>query len=308
MKIAVIGAGGFVGDRVARRLAADPGVDRLVLLDRAFQAPPAGPRIVSMTGDFADPGVRAPVIDGADAVIVLAAVLGGAAESDPALARRVNIDATLDLFEDLRRRNPGTRVVFASTIAAFSAPMPNPVTDALRPAPTMIYGAHKVMVEVALTQYSARGWLDGVSLRPAGITARDGADAALKSAFMSRLFWCVKRGEDITLPVAEDSSAWMSSVDAVARNFIHAATLPALGTERAVTLPALTVRFGDLVRALHRQFPHSSARVRFAPDPDTIAMFGSYPRLETAAADRLGFVRDADLAALVRHSFPEESP
>ena len=121
MKIAVIGAGGFVGDRVARRLAADPGVDRLVLLDRAFQAPPAGPRIVSMTGDFADPGVRAPVIDGADAVIVLAAVLGGAAESDPALARRVNIDAAFAPFEDLRRRNPGTRVTRPSS--GFSAPI-----------------------------------------------------------------------------------------------------------------------------------------------------------------------------------------
>ena len=46
-------------------------------------------------------------LDGADKVILLAAILGGAAEADYALARRVNVDATLGLFEFLRERAPG---------------------------------------------------------------------------------------------------------------------------------------------------------------------------------------------------------
>jgi nucleoside-diphosphate-sugar epimerase len=246
--------------------------------------------------------VRARVCDGVDAVIHLAAILGGAAEGDPALARRVNLDATLDLFDHLRAQNPATRVVFASTIAVYGKPLPDPVTDATPTAPAMLYGAQKLMIEVALSHLARRGWLDGISLRPAGVMARDGADAGLKSAFMSRLFWCLARGEDITLPVGYDSRTWLTSVDAVAANFLHAALVADLGPERALTLPALSLTFGELVAALRRRFPDSPSRITLAPDPAIVALFGRYPRLDTAGADSLGFVRDADADALVRAS------
>lgn len=296
MRLAIIGAGGFVGRRVAA-LAAAQGLE-LVLNDLG-----ALPQIVGATtvpGSFADPEVRARVCDGADAVIHLAAILGGAAETNPALARRINVDATLDLFDHLRAQNPGTRMVFASTIAVFGKPMPDPVTDATPTAPSMLYGAQKLMIEVALSHLARRGWLDGISLRPSGVMARDGADAGLKSAFMSRLFWCVARGEDIALPVDPDSRTWLTSIDTVAGNFLHAARAPDLGPDRALTLPALSLTFGELVAALRRRFPASPSRITFAPDPATIALFGSYPRLETAGADALGFQRDADADALVR--------
>ncbi|MBL6426530.1 MAG: SDR family oxidoreductase [Maritimibacter sp.] len=299
MKIAVIGAGGFVGQRIARRLASDPDIERIAMVDRVDMPAPDGKPVTTHVGDFADPAVRDAALDGADAVILLAAILGGAAEADYALARAVNVDATLGLFEHLRDTRPDTRMVFASTIAVYAKPLPDPVTDATPFAPTMIYGAQKLMMEVALSNFAARGWLDGVSLRPSGVMARDGADAGLKTAFMSRLFWCVKRGEDITLPVAEDSRTWLTSVDNVAANFVHGAKLTDIGTDRAFTLPALSLTFGELVAALKSRFPDSPSTVTFAPDPEVVALFGSYPRLETATADRLGFTRDADAAALV---------
>ena len=158
-------------------------------------------------------------------------------------------------------------------------------------------------MEVALSNYAARGQLDGVSLRPAGVMARDGADAALKSAFMSRLFWSVKRGEDVTLPVAPESRAWMSSIETVARNFIHAAKLPEIGPNRAFTLPALSPTFGDVVDALRRRFPASRSKIAFAPDPDVVALFGAYPRLETATASGSGATRTSTLWSRTR--FPD---
>jgi nucleoside-diphosphate-sugar epimerase len=302
MKVVVIGAGGFVGARVAARLAEDPSIDALSLLDLAAFLHPDDRRVTAIIGDFADPAVRKAALDGADAIILLAAILGGAAEADYPLARRVNVDATLDLFEHLRARAPRTRVVFASTIAVYSKPTPDPVTDATPLGPTMVYGAQKLMMEVALSNFAARGWLDGVSLRPSGVMARDSADAALKSAFMSRLFWRVRRGEDITLPVAPESRTWMTSIETVSRNFIHAAKLREIGPNRAFTLPALSLTFGELVEALKRRFPASPSKIAFAPDPGIIALFGGYPRLETAAADRLGFERDADADALVENA------
>jgi len=133
--------------------------------------------------------------------------------------------------------------------------------------------------------------------------ARDGADAALKSAFMSRLFYCVQRGEDIVLPVAEDSRTWLASVENVAQNFIHAAMLPELGLSRAFTLPALALRYGELVEALRRRFPESSSTITFDPDPETVALFGAAPQLITQTADGLGFTRDVDADALVAAAF-----
>ncbi len=302
MKVAVVGAGGFVGARVSRLLAKDPTVAALSLLDQMPFTPPAHANVTAVVGDFADPAIRDVALEGSDIVILLAAILGGSAESNYPRARRVNVDATLSLFEHLRACAPKTRLVFASTIAVFSKPLPDPVTDYTPLGPTMVYGAQKLMMEVALSNFARRGWLDGISLRPSGVMARDGSDAALQTAFMSRLFWSVKRGEDITLPVAPESRTWMTSIEIVARNFVHAAMLPELGPTRALTLPALSLTFGELVDALRRRFPESPSKIAFEPNAEIVSLFGGYPGLETATADALGFQRDASVDALVANA------
>ena len=67
-------------------------------------------------------------------------------------------------------------------------------------------------------------------------------------------------------------------------------------------LPALSLRYGDLVAALRRAYPDSPSRIRFDPDPEIVSLFGSYPELETETADQLGFLRDADADALVANA------
>ncbi|HWU61370.1 MAG TPA: NAD-dependent epimerase/dehydratase family protein [Ensifer sp.] len=305
MKSVIVGAGGFVGSRLADIMRTEvEGLDELVLLDHVPPQSSSDPRVKVLAGDFADPALMDDAFAGADSVILLAAILGGAAEANYALARKVNVDATLTLFEKLRDLNPKTRVVFASTIAVYGKPMPEVVTDETPAAPSMIYGAQKLMMEVALSNFATRGWLDGLSLRPSGVMARDGADARLKSAFMSRVFYSVMRGEDIVLPVHPHSRTWLASVDAVARNFLHGALLPTdrLGKTRAFTLPALTLSFEELVAALYRRFPGSRSKVTYEPEADLVALFGSYPALRTDAADSLGFIRDRDADDLVAKS------
>jgi nucleoside-diphosphate-sugar epimerase len=131
--------------------------------------------------------------------------------------------------------------------------------------------------------------------------ARDGA---LKTAFMSHLFWRLKCGEDVALPVEPESRTWLTSIETVARNFIHAAMLREVGPSRALTLPALSLTFQELVEALKRRCPASLSKISFAGNPELATLFGSHPRLETTIADRLGFTRDADPDALVRNALP----
>ena len=299
MRVTVTGAGGFLGQRVAQVLATDARVSALRLVDHA--ALPGLPGAERLTGDLADPALRARAIAGTDAVIHLAAIPGGAAEADPALAHTVNLDATMALIASLQVR--GVRFVFASTVAVLGDDLPRMVTDDTQPAPRLIYGAQKAMVETWLATLARRGDLDGVALRPAGIVARDGTDAGLKTAFLSRVFHALRRGEDITLPVSPDGATWLASIDTVARNFVHAALMPDPGPRRVLTLPALTVRFDALVEALRAEFPDSPSRVIYEPDPAIMAAFGRHPPLHTPAAEALGFVRDADARALVRAAF-----
>jgi nucleoside-diphosphate-sugar epimerase len=296
MRICVTGAAGFLGRHVAEALAADSRVTALRLVDHV--APPDLPKAERLSGDLGDPAIRARSVAGADAVIHLAAIPGGAAEADPALARRVNLDATLDLSTELK--GTGVRFVFASTVAVLGDDLPATVKDDTPPAPRLLYGAQKAMAEAWLATLARRGELDALALRPAGIVARAGTDTGLKTAFLSRVFHAVRQGEDITLPVAPEGTTWLASVRTVARNFAHAALLPDPGPRRVLTLPALTLRFDALVAALQAEFPGSPARVTYAPDPAIMAAFGRQPPLLTPAAEALGLVRDADARALVR--------
>lgn len=305
--VVVTGAGGFIGRRLVTRLLDHPAFAsaRLSVNDIVLPQNLDHPRVRAVPGDFGDPEVLAHLLDGrADVVFHLAGVLGGAAEADYDLARRVNVDAALSLLEALRDPDLPPRVVFASSIAVFGAPLPDRVDDSSIPLPTMNYGAQKRMIEIVTEQFSARGWIDGLALRLPGIVARPGADARLKSAFLNTVFHAVAEGRDITLPVSPAGATWLISVPACVNAFVHAGSLPPQqpGGRRAFTLPAQRVRISDLVEALHASLPESRARVRFAPEPHIEAQFAAHPPLETALADGLGFVHDGDLPTLVRRA------
>jgi nucleoside-diphosphate-sugar epimerase len=229
----------------------------------------------------------------ADGVIHLAAVLGGAAEADPAAAARVNLDATLALMAACRR---GARFVFASSLAVLG-------DTADQRAPVMVYGAHKAMVEIALETATRRGDLDGVALRPGGIVARPRGAVALKSAFLSDVFHAIRDGRDITLPVTPEAETWLASVQTVAGQFVQAALVADPGPVRSLTLPMTRVRIADLVAAIRAACPASAAKVRFDPDAQMMRLFGRAGPLAMEGALALGLRADADLAALVRAAF-----
>lgn len=303
----VTGAAGYVGARLATRLIADPAFAdaRLTLTD--LHTPPFADdeRVRAVAADLARAADVAGLVgDGVDVVYHLAGILGGAAEADYALARRVNVDATLSLLEALRDADTPPRVVFASSIAVFGPPLPARIDDDTLPLPTMTYGAQKRMIEVALEQFSARGWIDGIALRLPGIVARADADTRLRSAFLNTLFFDYADGRDIMLPVSPGGTTWLLSVDACVEAFVHAGLLASdrLGTRRAMTLPAQHVEIRALVAALAARFPASPSRVGYAPDPALDAQFAAQPPLTTALADALGFRHDGDLATLVRRA------
>jgi D-erythronate 2-dehydrogenase len=309
LRVLILGAGGFVGRALSARLAQTPAViEALTLVDQQDFSVPASAAIPisKRIGNFAEPRFCQSLLDGAQAVVVLAAVLGGTAENYYSLARRINVDATLSLFEALRNACEPPRIVFASSIAVFGAPLPQWVDDATPARPTLIYGAQKLMMEVALDHFTRRGWLDGIALRFPGIVARAGADSKLKSAFLNSLFYAVRDGDEIELPVSANCTTWLMSAAKVAENVEHALHVPraALGENCTLNLPCIRVTMEDLVQGLKRLYPDSGARIRYQPDPAIEAQFGRYPPLVAALGHRLGFSADDSIDALIRGAMP----
>ena len=309
-KVLVTGAGGFIGSRLVERMLRDPRFDdaRITLLDRALPRH-SDKRIRRIEGDLVEAPVRAEALDGkVDMLFHLAGVLGGAAEADYAAARRVNVDATLSLFEEVSNPAAPPRVVFASSIAVFGQPLPGLIEDSSWPRPMMHYGAQKLMLEIALDQFSRRGLVDGLAIRLPGIVARRNADARQKAAFLNLIFHAVAEGRDFTLPVPPEGTTWLLSVPACIDAFLHAGLVqsPSAEMARAFTLPAQCVRIDSLVAALRRRFPHSPSRIDYAPQPELTAQFGAQPPLTTATGDLLGFRHDGDLETLIKRALEDD--
>ena len=312
MKILVTGAGGFVGRRLVARLLEDGAlgapVERIDLIDLHFDGLPEDARLHRRHGSFGDrETLEAGLADGGgDVVFHLASLAGGAAEADYEAGWRVNLDATLALFDRLGRRSAPPVVVFASSIAVYGAPLPSPVDDRTLPRPVLSYGAHKLAAELVLQDLSRIGRLDGRGLRLPGIVARPrAASAGLRSAFMSELMWAAAAGEPYVCPVSPQAVAWWMSADCCVDNLLHAARLDrdALETQRVWPLPVLRLTIAEVVEALARRFGAGCHdRIAYDPDAGLEAVFGSFPPLLATAAERLGFRHDGSADALVRNA------
>jgi len=311
VKIAITGACGFIGEALARRLLAEgglgqgfPALERLTLVDAAPPLAVIGERVRWLRGDFGEAAIQHELFgDGVDLVFHLAAMPGGAAEADAAAGWRVNLAAPMSLFEAFAQSPHGTkRVVFASSVAVFGAGVPPHVDDETYPAPTLSYGAQKLMVETWLADVSRRGVLDARSVRLPGIVARPETASGHISAFLSNIFHKLARRESFVAPMGPAATTWLLSRETCVDNLLIAARAPQdrLPGRRAWTMPALRLSMQELVEALAAALgPQVLGLVAFTPDARIEAQFGRQPPLATAVAEGLGMRHDGDAAGLV---------
>jgi NAD(P)-dependent dehydrogenase (short-subunit alcohol dehydrogenase family) len=209
MKTLITGAGGFIGRTLALRLEEYGDFGTLTLLDRNLTGIAASATVVK--ADITDRVQMVRAVENADIVIHLAGLPGGTSEADPSASRAINLDASLNLIDVLSHSSRKVRMIYASTIAVFGAPLPMHVDDHTPPQPSMTYGTHKLMVEFALADAIRRGALEGVALRLPGVLGRAAGQSGFKSAFMSNVFSAIRDGIPIELPVAANATMWMLS-------------------------------------------------------------------------------------------------
>ncbi|KNG44773.1 nucleoside-diphosphate-sugar epimerase [Stemphylium lycopersici] len=116
-----------------------------------------------------------------DAVYVFHGIMSSGAEADFDLGMSANFDATRSLLEALRHTSPGARVIYASSQAVYNNSVTLPVTESQLPTPETSYGAEKMMCEYLITEYTRRGFIDGISLRFPTVSVRPGKPTAAAS-------------------------------------------------------------------------------------------------------------------------------
>ncbi|UBM09373.1 NAD-dependent epimerase/dehydratase family protein [Cupriavidus metallidurans] len=312
MNVMITGAGGFVGRNLVEHLLrkhvgpAAIHAQNLTLVDIRLDAP-ADERVQAIEGDLSDASLIASALRSKpDVIIHLASVPGGSAERDYLVGRKVNLDGTRELIEQAEKLEKRPRFVFASSVAVFGSPQSSVVDEDSQPAPKTSYGAHKLIGEILVEDASRRGWIDGVSLRLPGVVARPPGPSGLVSSFMSDVFWRVRDGRPITLPVSPDATSWWISVQQCVKNLIIAAGLDTerLGERRTLTMPVLHLTMCEVVGALAKLWNRDPLEIiRYQPDPGVETLFGRCPPLVTPRAHAIGLRHDGSVDELVRRVF-----
>jgi D-erythronate 2-dehydrogenase len=313
VKILVTGAAGFLGRRLIASLlapdAAQPVVSTIVAADLT-ECAIADDRIRNCVGSVADDAFARSIVEtDVDVVYHLAAVLSGQAEAEFDAGIRVNVDGTRRLLDACRRLARPPRFVFSSTIAVLGGPLPETVPEDQVVRPQSSYGAEKSIGEVLVSEYSRRGFVDGIVCRVPTVAVRPGRPNSALSSFVSGIIREPLAGQECICPVPLDTRIWVSSPGAATWNLAHAGRLAASTLEagRVVNLPGLSVTPGDILDCLERLGGTAArARVRIDVDPQIARIVGSWPgAFDIRRALALGFRGDRDIDAVVTQFMAE---
>ncbi|KAL8713494.1 MAG: hypothetical protein Q9220_002356 [cf. Caloplaca sp. 1 TL-2023] len=310
MNVLISGAGGFIGQALAAALIKEDKATSILLTDVVEpKMPESSPPILRcVKADLTSQDVCNTLLTKElTHVFLLHGIMSGAAEANLELGLKVNIDATRQVFDTLRRVNPGVRVIFTSTTAVYGPPPSAdfPLTEANAPSPGSSYGAQKLISETLLNDYSRRGLLDGRIVRLPTVLVRPGKPTGAASSFASGIFREPLNGQKSILPVSKDLSVWICSPRTVVKNLMRARDVPTEeygGASRLVNLPGITVSIRDMLGALKTIGGQKALDlVEEKRDAATEKIVESWPSTyDTSRAKQLGFSEDGPLEQTLR--------
>jgi len=320
VKVLVIGGGGMLGQKLARRLTQSRRlrghtIDGITVADRIA---PSGDGAFTL-GTDADITSAADcdrlLADRPEVIFHLAAIVSGQAEEDFDLGYRVNVDGTKQLCDAIRRVGDGyvPRVVFTSSVAVFGGPYPTVIDDSFHLTPRTSYGAQKVIGEMMITDYSRKGFLDGVAIRLPTVCVRPGTPNAAASGVFSNILREPLTGLPAVLTVPRDVSMVFCSPRSAVGFLVRAAELDTatLGTHRALTMPGVTATIADQIDALRRMAGEDAVSLiteKIDPVAEATVRAWDFPDFSAERAVALGFVGDSSVDELIQIFLDDDAP
>lgn len=319
-KVLIIGGGGMVGQKLARRInTGQLGLDNpaVTLFDMAF--PEDGAAATQVTGNVTDKATLEKLAaQRFDVIFHLAAIVSGEAETDFDKGWAINMMSMWQLLEALREQHTLSngifvpRIVFTSSIAVFGGPYPEKIDDTFLCAPQTSYGAQKACCEMMLSDFSRKGFVDGISLRLPTICVRPGKPNLAASSFFSGIIREPLNGEEAILPVPDTVRHWHASPRSAAKFLTHAATLDTklLEGRRALNLPGLSCTVAEQIEAL-RQVAGQATVDRIIPraDPTIMRIVEGWPRnFQPDRARTLGFEAETSFQEIIEIYIADDLP
>jgi len=318
MHILITGAAGMVGRKITERLLSDGHIGKreiakLTLHDivPSDAKPTENTSIRPIVGDLSDRSVVDRLVsEKPDMVMHLAAIVSGEAEADFEKGYAVNFDGTRHLFEAIRLQHYEPRVIYASSIAVFGAPFPEPIPDDFHLTPLTSYGTQKAVGELLLNDYTRRGFFDGIGIRLPTVCVRPGKPNKAASGFFSNIIREPLKGEEALLPVPDTVRHWHASPRAAVGFFMHAAEmdLAPVGPRRCLTMPGVAATVAEQIEALRKVAGEKAVKlIRREPDPVIAGIVSGWPTaFEAKRARDLGFTADESFEAIIRVHIEDE--
>lgn len=317
MRILVLGGAGMIGRRLVEMLVAGGELGgRRIEAIHSFDVVDAGvpsPLVSTSAGDIADAATISSLVAARpDVIFHLASIVSGEAEVEFEKGYRINLVGMQNVLEAIRLAGDEyrPRLVFTSSIAVFGAPFEEPIRDTFLHAPLTSYGTQKAICELLLSDYSRKGFVDGVGIRLPTIVVRPGKPNKAASGFFSGIIREPLAGIEAVLPVGDDVRHWVASPAAAVGFLLHAATLDTaiLGDRRSLTMPGLSITVGEMVETLREIAGNDTAAlIKRRPDAAIVKIVAGWPRdFSAERATSVGFVADTDFAAIVQAHIADE--
>ena len=308
MRIVITGAGGFVGQILAKKLIETDSSASLVLVDLKEPPNPTTSSDVKCIGtDLTESSALDALFEQTpDVIYILHGIMSSGAEANLGLGLKINFDSVRHLLDIARVRNPGMKIVFTSSCAVFGRrAVENVATETdVVPMPESSYGTQKLMIEFLINDYSRRGLIDGRIVRLPTVFVRAGAPTAAASSFVSGIVREPVNGEESILPCDPNIGIWLTSPRALAHNLVHASKVPAekFGHFRQVLLPGYTATSAEILDALEKiAGKEVRARVKEQRDETIQRIVLSWPaKYDTSRAKELGFAEDSGLEQTIK--------
>ncbi|MDA9582521.1 SDR family oxidoreductase [Amylibacter sp.] len=321
MKILIIGAAGMIGMRLAKSITKDAFMGRINDITLFDVIPPKIESNKSSykikTGDISDPKIISDLISQKpDIIYNLAAIVSGEAEENFQKSWDINTKATWQLLEEIRKEFVASngsykpKFIYTSSLAVFSGPYPDTINDDFSPNPETSYGAQKLVGEILISEYSRKGYLDGIALRLPTIVVRPGKPNKAASSFYSSIIREPLNGFEAILPVPENLCHWFASPQSAVGFLKHAAKLDfkKLGNKRSLNLPGVSCSIADQILALEDiAGTKVSKLIKRIPDKKIENIVKNWP--QNFIADRaiqLGFSADKNFKQIIKLYIDEE--